>query len=181
MQPCCRPRKLEPGTRPLRPSSASRSSFGGRAIRLGLRVAGHHVVDVLPFLFFSDVVSSTGSISQLANDDERLGSLGRSHASPQTTDLLGPSRLFQSWHPADAIDGGLPLFVRLFPPSYVSGKTRGKMFQLRDLSPVLERVSFYPRAFYVSFQDTKKPGPSVSISALTWQREEPISRPPWER
>lgn len=156
MQPCCRPRKLEPGTRPLRPSSASRSSFGGRAIRLGLRVAGHHVVDVLPFLFFSDVVSSTGSISQLANDDERLGSLGRSHASPQTTDLLGPSRLFQSWHPADAIDGGLPLFVRLFPPSYVSGKPRGKMFQLKETCPRFSRESRFTQGHFMCLFKTRK-------------------------
>ena len=56
MQPCCSPRKLEPGTRPVRPSSASPFSLGGGAARLCLRVAGHHVIAPLPLLSCSSVI-----------------------------------------------------------------------------------------------------------------------------
>lgn len=181
MQPCCRPRKLEPGTRPLRSSSASRSSFGGRAIRLGLRVAGHHVVDVFPRL--SSIMlfrQQQACISQLANDDV-------SDSGVWVDPTLLRKRLI-SWDRPDFFDLGTPPMRSTAGYPFSSDCFRlhislaAKMFQLKETCPRFSRESRFTQGHFMClFKTRKKPGPPVSISALTWQREEPISRPPWER
>lgn len=133
--------------------------------------------------FFNHVVSSTASISQLANDD-----VSDSGAGVWVDPTLLRKRLI-SWDRPDFFDLGTPPMRSTAGCPFSSDCFRlhislaAKMFQLEETCPRFSRESRFAQehSTYLSFQDTKKPGPSVSISALTWQREEAISRPPWER
>lgn len=143
----------------------------------------------LPSSFFNHVVSSTAimlfrqqqaCISQLANDDV-------SDSGVWVDPTLLRKRLI-SWDRPDFFDLGTPPMRSTAGYPFSSDCFRlhislaAKMFQLKETCPRFSRESRFTQGhFMCHFKTRKKPGPPVSISALTWQREEPISRPPWER
>lgn len=143
----------------------------------------------LPSSFFNHVVSSTAimlfrqqqaCISQLANDDV-------SDSGVWVDPTLLRKRLI-SWDRPDFFDLGTPPMRSTAGYPFSSDCFRlhislaAKMFQLKETCPRFSRESRFTQGHFMClFKTRKKPGPPVSISALTWQREEPISRPPWER